>query len=121
MNLEFKDLIQLTAYLVMIVVFAMKLATKDELKDKVKERNEKFDAVFRSLDRHRADCNEVFVRKDMCGSWHQQTKDEIDKLDQDYKDFRHEIRNNFQKLLDLNDATNERINELKELVIKMQK
>lgn len=120
MSLEAKDIIQLIAYLVMIVVFVMKLATKDELKEKVRERNEKFESVFKAVDRHRSCCDETFVRKDMCGSWHQQTKDEVTKLDNDYKDFRHEIRNNTQKIFDLIDVQNIRINELKELIIKIQ-
>lgn len=108
----------------MIVVFVMKLATKDELKDKVKERNEKIDSVFRALDkRHDEYISPLtgFVRRDISDSWHAQTKEELIKHDTEYKEFRHEIRNQNQKLFDLMDGMNVRINELKELIIQLQK
>ena len=120
MSLSPELIVQLIAYLVIVVVFSMKLATKNELKEKVKERNEKIEGMGRSLDRFRDDSDRIYVRKDMCGSWHQQTKDELGKLDQDYKDFRHDIRNSTQKIFDLIDALNTRISELKEIVGKLQ-
>lgn len=85
------------------------LATKEELREKVKERNDQINRVYERFDVHKKHTDENFVRKDMCGQLHLTTKDELGRLDKDYKDFRHEIRNTVQQIFD-------KIDELRQLI-----
>jgi len=121
MNLSHDFWFNLIAYLVtgccaiIVVAFRIgqmeaKLATKDELREKVKERNEQINRVYERFDDFKRIVNQEMVRKDMCGTLHVNTKDELKKLDEDYKNFRHEIRNQIQMLVD-------KIDQLKELII----
>lgn len=88
-----------------------KLATKEELREKVKERNCQIDRVYERFDEYKRHIEEVSVRKDMCGQLHLMTKEDIKKLDEDYKGFRHEIRNQIQMLVD-------KIDDLRKLIVE---
>jgi uncharacterized coiled-coil DUF342 family protein len=85
------------------------LATKEELREKVRERNAQIDRVYERFDEYKKHSENMMVRKDMCGQLHLNTKDEIKKLDDDYKAFRHEIRNTVQQIFD-------KIDELRMLI-----
>lgn len=94
------------------------LATKDELREKVKERNNQIDRVYERFDEFKKTASNDFVRKDMCGQLHATNKDELKRIDQEYKDFRHDIRNTVQKIYDEIGFQNKKIDELKELILK---
>jgi hypothetical protein len=124
MNLSPDFLINLSAYVLTglgaviavtwrISSITAKLATKEELKDKVKERDKIIDRVYERFDEFKKCANDGFVRKDMCGQLHISTKSELDRMDKDYKDFRHEIRNTVQMIFDKIDEINRRLNESK--------
>jgi len=81
-----------------------KLATKEDVKGKV-------DRIYERFDVHKKVMEENFVRKDMCGQLHVSAKDEMKRIDEEYKTFRHEIRNQFQQILDKIDELQRRINE----------
>jgi len=121
-DLTIRDIILLVAYLVIIVVFIMKLATKEELKDKVKERNDKINVVYKRIDDLKKDCSETFVRKDISEQNRLHTHDEILKLDSDAKTFRHEMLNIVQKISlnqeAIKDELRDKFSELKELILK---
>jgi len=89
------------------------LATKEELREKVRERNAQIDRVYERFDEYKKHSENMMVRKDMCGQLHLNTKDEIKKLDDDYKAFRHEIRNTVQQIFD-------KIDELRMLITEMK-
>jgi hypothetical protein len=63
-------------------------------------------------------CHESFVRRDLCDQMHKYNKDEIEKVEERNHDFRIEIRNVVQKIYDRMDFQSEKIDELKELIIK---
>jgi hypothetical protein len=118
--MDHNSIIQIIIWLIGVLVFIFvnafkigqleaKLATKDQLNEKVKERNQAIDRVYERFDEFKNHTEETFVRRDMCGQLHLNTKDEITKLDNDYKAFRHEIRNQIQMLVD-------KIDQLKELI-----
>jgi len=86
-------------------------ATKEELKDKVRERNEKIDRVYERLDEVKEAGHREFVRKDICSQLHIASKEEMRKMDEDYKSFRHEIRNTVQQIFD-------KIDELRALIVE---
>ena len=122
MNFSHEFWLQIGVYVIGGVVFVAinayrvglleaRLATKEELREKVKERDGIVCRVYERFDEHKRECNENFVRKDMCGQLHISSRDELARLDKDYKDFRHEIRNQFQQILDKIDELNRRINE----------
>ena len=69
-----------------------RLATKSELKEKETTRNLMIDRVYQRFDEHKKECSDSYVRRDMCGQLHLTTKDDIKKLDEESKNFRHEIR-----------------------------
>jgi len=94
----------------MIVWFIAKLATKDELKEKVKERNEKIETVFKSLDIHRVDCNSIFLRKDVADETKQHHRAEIERIEKVNADFRHEINGKLATI-------NLKMDELKDLIL----
>ena len=102
----------------MIVIFVMKLATKDELKEKVKERNERFDTVFKVIDSHKVDCNTLFIRKDIQEREDSYRKEEIAKVREEGKEFRHETMNTVAKIFLTMDAMSKTIVELRELILK---
>ena len=95
-----------------------KLATKDELKAKERERNSMIDRVYERFDEFKRLANEQFVRQDMCGQLHMTSKDELKRIDEEYKDFRHDIRCSVQKIYDEIGFQNKKIDELKELILK---
>lgn len=106
----------MTTGLIAIITVTWKislLATKEELKEKVKERNDQINRVYERFDEFKKSSNADFVRKDMCGQLHMSTKDELMRIDKDYKDFRHEIRNTVQMIFDKIDEINRRLNGTK--------
>lgn len=128
MNFSHEFYIQCLVYIIGGIVFIAinsfklgqmeaRLATKEELKDKVKERDGKIDRVYQRFDEHKQYSENTFVRKDMCAQLHIASKDELKKLDDDYKGFRHEMRNQVQQIFDKIEQQNEKIDELKDLII----
>lgn len=122
MNFSHEFWVQIAVYVIGGLVFVAinsfklgqleaKLATKEELRDKVRERNEVINRVYERFDDFKRISNEEFVRKDMCGQLHITSRDEIKRIDDDYKAFRHEIRNTLQQIFD-------KIDQLKELFAK---
>lgn len=99
-----------------------KLATKLELAEKCKERNLMIDRVYQRFDDFKRLTNDEFVRKDMCGQLHSTSVEFVKRIDEDYKAFRHEIRNSIQKLSDdvgfLRESNIASINELKNLIME---
>lgn len=125
MPLSHEFWIQIFVYIVSLVVFVAvnsfkigqlkaELATKDQLSDKVKERNHLIDRVYERFDQFKGEVHDQFVRKDMCGQMHIQSKDELKRIDDEYKEFRHAIRNQIQMLVD-------KIDQLKEMIQEMKK
>lgn len=113
MNLSHEFWIQIICNVIGLVVFVAvnafkigqlesKLATKEEVKGKV-------DRIYDRFDEFKSHSENHFVRKDMCGQLHVTTKEEVRKLDDDYKTFRHEIRNQMQQIFD-------KIDELRTLI-----
>lgn len=92
----------------------MHMATKDELKEKVADRNTMIDRVYSRFDEHKRECVESYVRKEMCGQLHVSTKEEMKRVDEEYKAFRHEIRNTMQQIFDKLDEINRRITDGKQ-------
>lgn len=103
MNFTHEFWIQIMVYVVGGIVFIAvnaykvgllesRLATKVELKEKENTRNLMIDRVYQRFDEHKKECSDSYVRRDMCGQLHLTTKDDIKKLDDDAKNFRHEIR-----------------------------
>lgn len=116
--MNFEGWIHLAVYggslLVFVAINAYKfaqLATKEELREKEKTRNQMIDRVYERFDEHKRDCQSLYVRRDMCTQLHDSSKDEMARIDEEYKDFRHEIRNQVQQIFD-------KIDQLKELVQK---
>ena len=93
-------------------------ATKAELKDKVKERDEKIATVYSRIDEHRRDCVETYVRRDMCGQMHQYTKDEVAKISEEHKEFRHEIAATNTKIFLILDTLKSDLSEVKAFIFK---
>jgi hypothetical protein len=118
MHISPELVVQLVAYLVIVVVFSMKLATKAELKEKVKEREEKIQTVFLRIDEHKRDCNDTFVRKEMCEQMYVHTKEELGKISEDHKDYRHEMAATVGKIFLTIDMIKKDISEVKEIVLK---
>lgn len=88
-----------------------KYSTKVELKEKVQERQTQVEKIYQRM-------SDEYVRKDMCGQLHVSTKEEVKRVDDDNKTFRHEIRNTVQKIFDTIEVQNEKIGELKDLFLK---
>jgi hypothetical protein len=89
-------------------------ATKQDLKDKVKERDEKINLVFRRVDEHKGDCDKTYVRKDIAEREDQHRKEEISRLDTDAKNFRHEMMGTVSKIYMTLDALNHKVEEIKD-------
>lgn len=82
-----------------------RLATKEDVKSKV-------DRIYERFDVHKKLMEEQFVRKDMCGQMHLTAKDEVKRIDEEYKNFRHEIRSQFQQILDKIDELQRQVNAI---------
>ena len=93
-------------------------ATKMELKEKVRERDEKIQSVYARIDEHKRDCTDTYVRKDLCGQMHTQNKEEIRRIEDDNKTSRHELLNIIQKINLTLELYNDKFAELKELILK---
>lgn len=80
-----------------------RFATKQDLLDKVRERNDKIDRVYERFT--------DYVRRDMCAQVHTTSTAEMKRIDEEYKQYRHEMRNQVQQIFD-------KIDQLKELIQK---
>ena len=121
--------IQILVYVVGMLVFIAinayrfghlesRLATKSELAEKVRDRNSMIERVYERFDEYKLLTNNDFVRKDMCVLSHSSSKEELKRIDEEYKAFRHEIRNTVQKIYDEIGHSNSKIDDLKELLLK---
>lgn len=122
MNFSHEFWIQIIVYVVGGFVFVAinafrvgqmeaRLATKEELTLKVKERDAKIDRVYVRFDEHKRNADEHFVRRDMCGQLHSTAKEEVRKIEEDNKAFRHEIRTQVQKIFD-------KLDELRNMIVE---
>jgi uncharacterized coiled-coil DUF342 family protein len=82
-----------------------KLASKEEVKNKT-------DRIYERFDVHKKLMEDNFVRRDMCGQMHLTAKDEVKRIDDEYKNFRHEIRNQFQQIMDKMDELQRQVNAI---------
>jgi uncharacterized coiled-coil DUF342 family protein len=73
-------------------------ATKEELAKQITERDEKIAKVYKRFDEYKNFTESTLVRKDMCSQMHVQSRDEIKRLDEDAKNFRHDIRSTVQAI-----------------------
>lgn len=101
--------VQLVVYIVSVVAFLNKLATKDEVKEKI-------GTVYKRLDDVKIIGESTFVRKDICCEMHRQTKEDIKRMEEDFKTFRHDTRNVQTAILCKIDELREDIVELKTMV-----
>lgn len=67
--------------------------TKDQMSEAVTKRNGQIEKVYTRFDDHKTFIESTFVRKDICCEMHRQTKEELKRIDDDAKLFRHDIRN----------------------------
>jgi hypothetical protein len=124
--------IQIIVYAITILIASLRFGflvgkleascvTKQELKDKVYERDEKIKGVYHALDTHRNDCKSEYVRKDMCSQMHSFEKEERERIDKVNMDSRHDLNNKMATLALKNDLLFEKIAELKGLVESLKK
>lgn len=106
--------IQLIFYMIATVTFLNKLATKSEVKEKIS-------STYKRLDDIKNYGEITFVRKDICCEMHKQSKDEIKRIDEDAKNFRHDIRNSVQAIFCKFDDVKDQISEMKAILMSLQK
>lgn len=122
MNLSPEFWLQVAIYLIggasAVVAVAFRIgqiearfATKQDLLDKVRERNDKIDRVYARFDEFKKIANTDYVRRDMCAQVHTTSTAEMKRIDEEYKQYRHEMRNQVQQIFD-------KIDQLKELIQK---
>jgi len=97
-----------------------RLVTKEELKEKVEDRNNKLETVYRRFDDFKQFSNDTYVRKDMCGQMHIVQKEDIKRIDEEYRIFRNDIRVQIQGIMLKFELMNEKIDELKDMIIKLE-
>jgi hypothetical protein len=90
-----------------------RFATKSDLEKAQSEGNEKRARIYTRFDEYKTHLENNFVRRDMCGQMHISNKDELARIDKQYTDFRHEIRNQIQMLVDKFDELRRDLTERK--------
>lgn len=77
-----------------------KFATKAELEKSHVDCETKRQRIYQRFDEYKSFTEAMFVRKDMCGQLHLSTKDEMRKMDDNFKLLRSELLEAIQRLSD---------------------
>lgn len=83
-----------------------------QLNSAIEERDRKISRVYERLDEEMAKLDLKVVRKDLCNHMHESTVKMVSSLDEDYKNFRHEIRNAIQKIATTAENHRDQVHEM---------